>query len=188
MGNDMNGNSPSRIGNWLLSQIVAEHSREAILGDLAEECAVRARSAHETTVFCWYWGQVCRSIPPVLWQAFKSGRWLPTLLAALGAYIGAGLLEFTGTIALTKLVPPDGRYYRLLILIIGLTTMGMGGFVAAGIRRRAATVLAGIVLIVVAVLMVMFGDSAPLWYQIAFLSLGPLTAYGGGSLWLRTHQ
>jgi hypothetical protein len=36
--------------------------------------------------------------------------------------------------------------------------------------------------------MVMFGDSAPLWYQIAFLSLGPLTAYGGGSLWLRTHQ
>jgi hypothetical protein len=66
--------------------------------------------------------------------------------------------------------------------------MGMGGFVAAGIRRRAATVLAGIVLIVVAVLMVMFGESAPLWYQIAFLSLGPLTAYGGGSLWLRTHQ
>ena len=188
MGNHMSRQSPSRVGNWLIGRVVNERNREAVLGDLAEEYVLRARSTDASTVSLWYWGQVCRSLPPLLWAAFKGGRWLPTLIVAMGAYIVAGLFEFAATAALAKLMAPDGRIFTLLVLTVGLMSMMMSGYLAAWVRPGAATVLAGIVLLVVAILMVRFGDSVPWWYQLAFLTMGPLAAFGGGSLCMRQRK
>ena len=184
----MSAHSPSRVGNWLVSRVVKESNRDALLGDLSEEFALRARLADATTASLWYWGQVGRSIPCMLWDAFKAGRWLLTLIVAMGAYIAAGLFEFVGTAALATLVARDSRHYMLLNLIVGLTTMGIGGYFAAWVRSGAATVLAGMLLLGMAPLMVWFSDSAPLWYQLAFLSLGPMAALGGGSLCMRKRK
>jgi len=63
--------------------------------------------------------------------------------------------------------------------------MVLGGYLAAWIRPGAATALAGIVIITVAVLMATKSDSMPLWYQLAFLIAGPLASLAGGTPFLR---
>lgn len=155
------------------------------MGDLAEEYALRARSTSLFTVSHWYWGQVLRSIPPVIWSSIRRGHWLRTLGVAMGAYIATGIVEFAGDAAISRLIAPGSLVHAVLGLIAGLSTMVLGGYLAAWIRPGAATAMAGIVMISVAVLMVTKSDSVPLWYQLAFLIAGPLASWAGGTLFLK---
>ncbi len=66
--------------------------------------------------------------------------------------------------------------------MVGLATIVLGGYVAAWIRPGAAQALAGIEMIAVVILMVTMTDSAPLWYGLTFLIIGPLAACAGGIL------
>ena len=175
----MRRRQPPRIACWLLACLLPERDREAVMGDLAEEYALRSRSAS-----LWYWGQVYRSIPSMVWRSVSGGRWLPTLSVAMGAYIAAGAIEFVADLAISRWVAPDAPVYAVLGLIAGLATMALGGYVAAWIRPGAATALAGIVMISVAVLMVTKSGAVPLWYQLAFLIAGPLASLAGGRLFL----
>jgi len=100
----------------------------------------------------------------------------------MGAYIAAGALEFAGTMAISKLLTPDAPVYTVISLVVGLTTMVIGGYVATWIRPGAGTVMAGIVMLVVAVMMTTMSGSAPLWYGLAFLVAGPLATLAGGTL------
>ena len=178
----MSHHSPSPMATWLLERVLPERDREAILGDLIEEHELRAQSTTPWMVSRWYWGQVCRSIPRMVWGSLSRGRWLPTLGVAVGAYIAAGALEFAGTVAISKLLAPSAAVYTVISLVVGLTTMVIGGYVATWIRPGAGTVMAGIVMIVVAVLMMTMSGSAPLWYGLTFLIVGPLAALAGGTL------
>ena len=105
----MSHHSPAPMATWLLERVLPERDREAILGDLIEEYELRARSTTPWMVSRWYWGQVCRSIPRMVWGSVSRGRWLPTLGVAMGAYIAAGALEFAGTVAISKLRRWPGR-------------------------------------------------------------------------------
>jgi len=174
--------SPAPMATWLLERVLPERDQAAILGDLIEEYELRARSTTPWMVSRWYWGQVCRSIPRMVWGSVSRGRWLPTLGVAMGAYIAAGALEFAATVAISKLLTPDALVYTVISLVVGLTTMVIGGYFATWIRPGAGTVMAGIVMIVVAVLMMTMSGSAPLWYGLAFLVVGPLAALAGGTL------
>ncbi|PYS54729.1 MAG: hypothetical protein DMG13_07165 [Acidobacteria bacterium] len=108
----------------------------------------------------------------------SSGRWVLLWVA----YIAAGALEFAGTMAISKLLTPGAPVYTVISLVVGLTTMVIGGYFATWIRPGAGTVMAGIVMIVVAVLMMTMSGSAPLSYGLAFLVFGPLAALAGGTL------
>jgi hypothetical protein len=83
---------------------------------------------------------------------------------------------------MSRLLGPDARPLPVLRAIVGLATIMLGGYLAARIRPAAATALAGIVMIAVVILMVTMSDSAPLWYGLAFLIVGPLAALAGGTL------
>jgi hypothetical protein len=174
--------APTRMATWVLERVLPERDREAILGDLIEEYALRARSTAPSVVSRWYWAQVCRSIPRVVWGSVSRERWLPTLGVAIAAYIAAGALEFAGTVAISKLISPDAPVYTVISLVVGLATMVIGGYFATWIRPGAGTVMAAIVMIGVAVLMMTMSGSAPLWYGLAFLVFGPLAAFAGGTL------
>jgi hypothetical protein len=176
---------PPRVANWLLGRLLPERDREVVMGDLVEEYALRARSASRVTVSHWYWGQVCRSIPRIVWRSARRGHWLPTLSVAMGAYIAAGMIEFAGDAAISKLVAPESPMLAVVGMIIGLATMALGGYLAAWVRPGASTALAWIVMISVAVMMVTQKPNAPLWYQIAFLIFGPCVSWGGGTLMKR---
>ena len=178
----MSHHSPSPMATWLVERVLPERDREAILGDLIEEYELRARSTIPWMVSRWYWGQVGRSVPRMVWGSVSRGRWLPTLGVAMGAYIAAGALEFAGTVVISKLFRPEGLVFTVISLVLGLTTMVIGGYFATWIRPGAGMVMAGIVMIVVAVLMMTMSGSAPLWYGLAFLVFGPLAALAGGTL------
>jgi hypothetical protein len=173
---------PPRIAGWFLESLLPDRDREVVMGDLAEEYAIRAQVASPASVSRWYLGQVYRSLPPVLWSAVRRGRWVGTLSVALGTYIAAGILEFWADAALSRLLAQNPRVNTVVSLIVGLTTMVLGGYVAMWIRRGAARALAGVVTIGVAVLMVTIPNSVPLWYQLAFLIGGPLASLAGGAL------
>jgi hypothetical protein len=177
--------SPPRLATFLLGRLLPDRDRDAVLGDLAEEYTLRARLASRSSVSHWYCGQVYRSIPSVVWSSVRRGQWLRTLGVAMGAYIAAGIVEFVGEMAISRLLAPGAPIHTVLSLIVGLMTMVLGGYFAAWIRPGAATALAGIVMIAVAVLMITKTGSVPLWYQLAFLIVGPLASLAGGTLFLR---
>ena len=70
----------------------------------------------------------------------------------------------------------------LLTLLAGVAALVAGGYVAASIRLEAARLLALLVLVATCVLMATIPDSAPLWYQRAFLVLGPLSPIAGAAV------
>jgi hypothetical protein len=182
MGHDMSDHSPPRLAGRLLGCVVAERDRAAIMGDLAEEYAIHLRLTSRASARQWYWRQVYRSMPPVLWSSARHGRWLSTFGIALGIYLVAGVIEFLADAALSWLIVPDARIDNVLSMIVGFLTLVLGGYLANWIRCGAANVLAAIVIVAVALLMVVMPDSVPLWYQLAFLILGPAASSAGGAL------
>jgi hypothetical protein len=177
---NMSRDVPPRLATWLLGRLLPERDRDAVLGDLVEEYALRLRSASPSTVSRWYWGQVSRSIPPTLACTIRRGRWLGTIAVAGAVYLVVYTVEVAGLAAILRLLGPDAPL-RVLSVIVGLTTMALGGYCAAWLRPRAAIALAAIGVIVVAILM---SGGAPLWYQFAFLVAAPLAAWAGGMLCL----
>jgi hypothetical protein len=180
----MNPPTPPRTAIRLLEFLLPEEDREAVVGDLIEESAHRARVSSRAIAAWWCWWQVARSIPLVLWSALRHRRWFGTLGVAITAYVAASVLESVGVTVVLRLLHPGDRLAIVLSVIVGLATMALGGYAAASIRRGAAPVLAGIILIVVAVLMLTVPDSAPLWYGLTFLIVGPAAALAGGRLTL----
>ena len=170
------------IAIWLLECLLPAGDRDAVVGDLVEEYALRAGASTRATVALWCWGQVARSIPLVLLSDLRRRQWIHTLGVAIAAYVAAGALESVGLAVISRLLHPDAGLAALLGVIVGLATIVLGGYVAASIRQEAAPTLAGIIFIAVAVLMVTISDSAPLWYGFTFLIAGPLAALAGGRL------
>jgi hypothetical protein len=117
-----------------------------------------------------------------MWGSVRRGGWVLTLGVAVGAYIAAGALEFAGTVAISKLLTPGALAFTVIGLLVGLTTMVIGGYVATWVRSGAGTVMAGIVMIAVAVLMMTTSGREPRWYGVVFLLFGPAAVLVGGAL------
>src|SRR5206468_4017493 len=135
------------IATWLLERVLPATDREAVIGDLIEEYALRARSTPPSIAGRWYWGQVYRSIPQVLRCAIRRGRWLGAVGVAFVAYIAAGLLESAGFAVMSRLLGSDARSPGVLDVFIGLATLALSGYFAALVRPGAAGALAGIVVV-----------------------------------------
>jgi hypothetical protein len=179
-----------QVAIWLLERILPEADRDAIVGDLIEESALRASASTRTTTAWWCWGQVARSIPLLLWSDLRHRHWLGTLGVAIAAYVVTSLIESLAVAVISILLRPDAQLAPVLSAIVGLATMVLGGYVAASIRQGAAPALAAIILVVVAVLFATMPNSAPLWYGLTFLIAGPVAALAGGRLNLirRAHR
>jgi hypothetical protein len=163
--------------------------REPVLGDLAEEYAIRARSG---CALPWLVGQVCRSVPAVLRMAASRGTWLTTIGIAGGAWVAASALESVAVAVTLRWVGDRTLLGAILSTLLGMLSMVGGGYVAARLRTGAAKVMAAIVLVVVMALMLAAGNTSPLWYQLTFLFFGPLAPLLGGALaghhQLRSHR
>ncbi len=162
-----------------LRLLLPASQREPLLGDLVEEYAIRARSG---SALAWLAGQVCRSVPAVLCMAVSRGPWLSTVGIAVGAWVTASAFESVAVAATLRWVGDRALLGAILSTLLGMLSMAGGGYVAALLRTGAAHVMAAVVLVVVMALMLVAGDTSPLWYQVMFLLLGPLAPLLGGAL------
>ncbi|MBI1787479.1 MAG: hypothetical protein HYR60_08005 [Acidobacteria bacterium] len=181
----MKHRAPPRLATWLLAAFLRQRDKEMLLGDLVEEYALRASGGRSIEASRWYWAQVLHSAGPLLWSNIRRGNWWRTLAAALAGYLLVALLVIAGDVAMSKLLPPGELAYSLLSLAAGLSAMVLGGYIAAGMRQRAAIGLAVIAAVMGVVSLVVTGDRAPLWYQIALIVLGPAAALAGGRIRVR---
>lgn len=154
------GRSP--WASWIMACVLPLPDLEVVMGDLAEEYPLPSRSTSDSRVSRWYWGQVSRSIPPLLWASIRRGGWLATLAAALGACMVQATVELAFQSAMSGLLTPDVPVPAIFTLIAGLTTLVLVGYLAAWLRPGAATVLATTVVIAVVVQMATKGTSMPL--------------------------
>ena len=178
----MRRHSRLSIAIRLVERVLPERHRDPIVGDLIEEYELRSRSSTPWRATCWYWGQVCRTVFGLTWAAACRGDWLATVSVACGIYLVAQALEFASTRAISTAVRPNPFPAEVISVGVGLTMLAIGGYVATWIRRGAGSVLAAIAMIVVAALMTASSGSAPKWYGIAFLVVGPSAALIGAGL------
>lgn len=173
----MSRHSPSPLACWVLQSVLPVRHREAMLGDLIEEYALRAESTSPSAASHWFWSQACRSVPAMVGSWLRTGDWLVSAGIAMSVYIAMGILKFAADWTIAKLVAPEQTTAVVLAPIVFLTTTAVGGCVAARIRRGATILLALSVMITVVVLIDLKVCTIPVpwWYQFGFLALGPLT-------------
>jgi hypothetical protein len=175
----------SRWVSGAIAQLVPLPTLDAALGDLAEEYALRAQGTSALRASRWYWGQVARSMPQMMWSDIRRDGVLTTFAVAFGAWVVASVVESLADIALIALFGSDEVVSALPGALVGLGALALGGYLAALLRPAAPKVLAALIALVVALFMVAGVGSAPLWYGVAFLVFGPLMSIAGGA-WRKT--
>jgi hypothetical protein len=173
----MRCDSPPAFACRFFQTVLPVPYQGALLGDLIEEYALRAESTSPSAATRWFWGQACRSIPFIVGSSLRTGDWLISASAAMGVFVVMGMLKFAADFMITKLVAPEQTAYIVLAPIVFLAITSSGGYAAARIRCGTAVFLAFIVMITVAVLIAVKACPVPVpwWYQLGFLTLGPLS-------------
>jgi hypothetical protein len=167
------------VATWLFSRLVPKADREPLIGDLEEEYALRARMDSSSAPPTWYARQICSSIPHVIALRLFAAAWLATVGVALVAYIAVGL----GQLVIYWAIPTSSApTYNPLGVIMSFPLVAVIGYFAELSRRRAAIVLATIMLFAIAAVTVLIDEDAPFWYYAAYFFVGPVGALLGGAL------
>lgn len=161
----------------MLARIMPDAEAEGLVGDLIEEYQLRLHAGPRAAAR-WYWKQFAGSIPSLVWASARRGAWLRTLAVAVASYLVVGIVEYALSAVVTAM-PAPGVVRSLLLLLAGLVALTAGGYVAASFRREAVGLLALFVLVATCSMMSAAPGSAPMWYQLAFLVLGPLSPMMG---------
>jgi hypothetical protein len=171
-----------QVATWALSWLAPRSQREALLGDLAEEYALRASTASAPAACKWYLRQVCASAAPLLWTRLTRSAWMATLAVALFAYLAVGVVEVMVNWAIASSSAAGTGAYDPLGLIVTFPMVVLIGYFAARFRRAAPIVLGAIMLLNVTAIMLWSSESMPRWYRIAFFLAGPAASIIGSAL------
>jgi hypothetical protein len=167
---------------WAFSRLAPHSQREALLGDLAEEYAMRATALSPSAACRWYLRQVCASVPPLLWSRLAQPGWIVTTAVALCAYIAVGFVELIVNWAIAGASGSSAAGYNPLGMYLTFPLVVLIGYVTAGLRRRAEIVLVAMMLLSVTAMTLWGHESLPAWYRIAYFLVGPAATLTGSSL------
>jgi hypothetical protein len=171
-----------QVATWFLSWLAPRSHREALMGDLDEEYALRANTASASAAFKWYLRQVCASAAPLLWIRLSRNAWTATLGIALLAYLAVGVAELMVNRALASLSGTEGAAYDPLGMVITFPVVVLIGYFAARRRRRAPLVLGAMMLINVTAMTLLSTEVMPVGYRVAYFLVGPAAALIGSTL------
>lgn len=180
----MTGRHPPWLATRLLSAVLPTDGREAVLGDLCEEYGLRATESPQAAGR-WYWHQALRSVPTLWGHRVWQDRWISTMAVAGAAYLFVGVINAAGMTIVARWLGDTLSTTRLPAATVGLIAIGSGAHLAARIRPSAGDALGGLVMLVAVLFLVFPVDTAPWWYQLTFLVLGPLAAHLGAAGGLR---
>jgi hypothetical protein len=145
----------SHVAMTLLSLFIPQEDAEAIIGDLEEERASRAFGSR------WYWSQIARSIPAVMWLTICRGGWVGTCGIAAAACAVQIAVEVTTGFAIYQFTPIDAMWPSVVAIVVTLTSLALVSYKASRIRRGAAIVLAGVAVCAVAVQLTLAAQAGP---------------------------
>ncbi len=180
MEDNVIGPHPPWLAAKLLSSVLRSDERDALLGDLCEEHAARA-SVSAAAAARWYWNQAVRSLPILLGRRARHGRWISTLAIAMAAYVVVGALNAIGTFLVAGRTGGSVVPSHVVSAVVGLIAIGSGAHLASRMRSAAGDVLGGLVFAVAVAMLLFPVDASPAWYQLLFLTLGPLAARLGSA-------
>ncbi|HET6267622.1 MAG TPA: hypothetical protein VFG11_07890 [Acidobacteriota bacterium] len=169
---------PPAFACWLLESVVPKRYREALIGDLIEEYAFRLESSPPTRAYLWFWAQTFRSFPALVWSSIRSGDCVHNIGVAIAVYTLIAILKLVTNSIIYRFFATGQMAHIVIAPILFLTMSAIGGYAAARIRRGAAIFLALMVMISVCVSIAIQVCTIPVpwWYQVGFLTLGPLAA------------
>jgi hypothetical protein len=166
--------------------VLSPQDLEVMIGDLEEERRLRSVSMPPQQVAGWYWSQVLRSVPPLLWASIRRGGVLTTVATAVAAVIVQANVELATKSAMSSLIAYDAPMPALLSLFVTVPTLVFVSYVATQIRPGAAVALTALIVLAVTVeLIVKTGYDMSIWNQVAALLVGPSAAFAGGVLAVR---
>ena len=179
--------SRARVATALLAILLPREDVEAIIGDLEEEDASRNASSGSPL---WYWAQIVRSIPSLLWLPVYRGGWRSTFGVALAAALIQSVIEVTTGFAVRALAPTGPLWPLVVALVLTLTSLALVSYMAARVRPGAATVLAGLAVLAIAVqqLLIAYLTGHVRLVQLAAFVVAPSTAFMGGVMSSKRHR
>lgn len=173
---------PLAVMTWFFSWVVPRGEREALLGDLAEEYAMRASADSSSAALRWYLWQILASVPHLAWGRVRQPAWLATAAVGVLAYIAVGAVELVVNWMISRSAAPATGGYSPLGMLVTFPMVVLIGYSAASYRRAAAVVLAALMLLAVTVMTLSTAESMPSWYRIAYFCAGPAAVFLG-SIW-----
>ena len=163
-----------RLACWIMETVLPAASGSAMLGDLIEEYAARRESGPCRAATFWFWSQTIRSVGCQAWSILKGASPASCGIAAL-VYLGMAALKI-GALALLWRLGTRPRAEIMISPFVFLVITGLGGCVAARLRREATVFLALMVSVTVVTLVAIqwCRTTVPWWYQFGFLVAGPV--------------
>jgi hypothetical protein len=174
--------SRARTASWLLACVLPAQDVEHVVGDLEEELALRACEPHGG--HGWYWSQLARSLPGLLWLTIRRGRWTATVAVALAACAVQAGIELGVGFGLYLVSSPGTRWAQALSATITLPALVFVNRQAARVRPGAAIAFATIaasVLVTRTALLAVAGRPVPV-AMLAAIVVVPALALTGGIL------
>ncbi len=171
-----------QVAMWVFSRLMPRRQREAAMGDLAEEYALRSHRASSSAAFRWFLRQVCASALPLLWARLTGAVWISTVGVALFAYFAVGVVEFIVNSATASWSATSTATYNPIGMFMTFPMVVLIGYFAARFRRRAAVVLGAMMVLSVTAMTVWSTESMPRWYRIAYFLVGPAATCLGSAL------
>jgi hypothetical protein len=175
----------AHIATALLTFLLPREDVETIVGDLEEEDVARRSTSGSAR---WYWAQLVRSVPALLWLPIHRGGWRSTVGVALAACAIQAAIEVTTGFAVRELAPSGGHWPAFVALVITLTSLALVSYMAAKVREGAATAVAGVAVFAIAVQVMLAAQmhrGLPIGL-LAALVVVPGTALIGGALSSKT--
>jgi hypothetical protein len=165
------------VTSCLLRAALAAHPyRDAILGDLDDECAQIEAAAGADEARRWYRGEVRRSLLPIV-STLRLAPPLAVRLLAMVLIVYVAVVRLAGVAALeiervlgTGSGPTFVTPYLAVVAIVG----GIGGFVVSVAARKHAFVAAlsmAAVTVIVGIVHLFGGAPNELWFRCATLLL-----------------
>jgi hypothetical protein len=172
--------SRARVSSWLLSLALPADEVQHVVGDLEEELA----SSRPHRGSRWYWSQLARSYPRLLWLPIRRSGWLATFGVACTACVIQAGIELIVGFTVYQLSPAAAWWPAAIGLAVTLASLLTVSRLAARIRPGSATavaVIAGCVLLGRVLHAAVAGQQVPLG-TLAALVVVPALAFTGGAL------
>lgn len=165
-----------------LSCLLEDDYWVALMGDLAEERARRARADGPHQAARWYRTEFCRSVAAAVRQRLaETTRSAPWSLA-IGAYVLVAVLEVTMRLLLSRVWPDAAQPASALRIVVELPGIALIAYVAGRFDRRAPLLLGAMMLLAAISITTLSTEAMPTAFIVAYLTVGPGGAVLGARL------